>query len=317
MASRPPLDWGAVRKFEVEGRPRPEGGETIQFLAVGSDYFKVIGVSPIFGREFNEGDGPAALPVAIVNQSFVDGYWPGEQPLGKRLRAEDGEWRVVVAVVPNIMQGAPIRQQFKPLIYVPFRQEVPSVGTQYFFAQASVPPGQVAQTVRAEAEKVDPGLTLLIFTTLDTRLGFRAELVDLERSELGKSAVVAPIFAVIALLLAAIGLYAVITYSINQRTQEIGIRMAIGATVADIRKMVLREGMLPVAIGAIFGLASSLAVNRVLQSQLVGISPNDPATMAGALGFLILLALLACLIPARRASNVDPAVALRYGVEQG
>lgn len=317
VASRPPLDWGAVRKFEVEGRPRPEGGETIQFLAVGSDYFKVIGVSPIFGREFNAGDGQAALPVAIVNQSFVDGYWSGEQPLGKRLRAEDGEWRVVVAVVPNIMQGAPIRQQFKPLIYVPFRQEVPSVGTQYFFAQASVPPVQVAQTVRAEIEKVDPGLTLLIFTTLDTRLEFRAELMDLERSELGKNAVVAPIFAVIALLLAALGLYAVLAYSINQRTQEIGVRMAIGATVADIRKMVLREGMLPVAIGVILGLASSLAVNRVLQSQLVGISPNDPATMAGALGFLILVALLACQIPARRASNVDPAVALRYGVDQG
>ena len=141
---------------------------------------------------------------------------------------------------------------------------------------------------------------------------FHRDRMDLEHAELGKHAAVAPIFALIALLLAAIGLYAVIAHSISQRTKEIGVRMALGAAAGNIRGMVLRDGMLPVAIGMILGLAASLAVNRILQSQLVGVSPYDPATMAGAPMVLILVALLACLIPARRAMNVDPAVALRH-----
>jgi ABC-type antimicrobial peptide transport system permease subunit len=123
---------------------------------------------------------------------------------------------------------------------------------------------------------------------------------------------VSPVFALIALLLAAIGLYAVIAHSVSQRTKEIGVRMAIGAAAEDIRRMVLRDGMLPGAIGMILGLAASLAVNRILQSQLVGVSPYDPVTMAGAPVVLIFVALLACLIPARRAMKVDPAVALRH-----
>jgi putative ABC transport system permease protein len=114
------------------------------------------------------------------------------------------------------------------------------------------------------------------------------------------------------LVLAAIGLYAVIAHSVGRRTREIGVRMAIGATVEDIRRMIFSEGMLPAAVGTILGLAASLAVNRVLQSQLVGVSPYDPATIASAPAILALVALLACGIPARRAMNVDPAIALRH-----
>jgi putative ABC transport system permease protein len=150
------------------------------------------------------------------------------------------------------------------------------------------------------------------FTTLKASFAFRADRMDLEHAEIGKYAAVAPIFALIALLLAAIGLYAVIAHSMSQRTKEIGVRMAIGAAAEDIRRMVFSDGMLPVTIGMILGLAASLAVNRILQSQLVGVSPYDPVTMAGAPVVLILVALLACQVPARRAMNVDPAVALRH-----
>jgi putative ABC transport system permease protein len=136
--------------------------------------------------------------------------------------------------------------------------------------------------------------------------------MDREHSELGKYAAVAPIFAVMALLLAAVGLYAVIAYSISQRTKEIGLRMAIGAAEGQVRTMVLREGMLPVAIGLFIGLGSSFAVNRILQSQLVGVSPYDPVTIAGAPVVLMLVAFLACRIPAGRAMRTDPAIALRY-----
>lgn len=129
---------------------------------------------------------------------------------------------------------------------------------------------------------------------------------------MGKHAAVAPIFAIIALLLAAIGLYAVISHAVSQRTKEIGVRMAIGAAAADIRALIFRDGMSPVALGVILGLAAFFAVNRILQSQLVGVSPDDPVTLIATPVALLLVALLACGIPARRAMNVDPAVALRH-----
>ena len=127
--------------------------------------------------------------------------------------------------------------------------------------------------------------------------------MDLEHAELGKHAAVAPVLAVIALLLAAIGLYAVIAHSVSQRTREIGVRLAIGAAASDIRRMVRREGMRPVAVGLVAGLAMSLGVNRLLQSQLVGVSPYDPVTIAGGAILLLLVALLACQLPIRKAAR--------------
>ena len=150
------------------------------------------------------------------------------------------------------------------------------------------------------------------FETLKASFAFDRDSMDPQHSELGKHATVAPVFALIALLLAAIGLSAVIAHSVTQRTKEIGVRMAIGAAAKDVRRMVLSEGMMPVAIGMIVGLAASLAVNRILQSQLVGVSPYDPVTMTGAPIILVIVALLACQIPVRRAMNIDPIVALRH-----
>jgi len=135
--------------------------------------------------------------------------------------------------------------------------------------------------------------------------------MDLDHMELGKSATAAPIFAGVALLLAAIGLYAVIAHAVSQRTQEIGVRIAIGASVRDIRALVFRDGMTPVALGIVAGLAASAASNRLLQSQLVGVSPFDPVTIAGALLVLTMVALIACGVPARRAIRVNPLIALR------
>ena len=316
VASNIPVNSGNQRTFEIEGRPNPpDGGEAVQFLRVGSDYFRVVEAPAISGRDFNDGDRTATLPVAIVNQNFAARYWPREQPLGKRLRYIDrkkpAEWLTVVGVVPNIMQGDATRRQFKPLVYLPFRQ-APTVLGVNFLLRTGVPPEQVAQAVRTEIQKLDPDVILKKFTTLKASFGFDSGRMDRAHSEMGKYAAVAPIFAVMALLLAAVGLYAVIAHSVRQRTKEIGVRIAIGAAAEDIRRMVLRGAMRPVAIGMILGLAASLAVNRILQSQLVGVSPYDPVTMAGAPVVLILVALLACQIPARRAMSVDPAVALRH-----
>ena len=315
VSSTIPVNGVAVRTFEIEGRPsQPDGGESVQFLTAGSDYFRVVGASAISGRDFNDGDQMTGLPVAIVNQAFAATFWPGDQPLGKRLRATDrnqpGEWRTVVGVVPNVMQGDPTRQHFKSLVYVPFRQEPARFA--FFLARTGVPPDHVARTVRAEVQKLDPDVILEDFTTLKASFAFDRSRMDLEHGEMGKYAAVAPIFALLALLLAAIGLYAVIAHSVRQRTKEIGVRIAIGAASHDIRRLIFGEGMRPVALGLVVGLTVSLAVNRILQSQLVGISPYDPVTLATAPAVLILVALLACHIPAQRALRVDPAVALRH-----
>jgi predicted permease len=316
VSSTIPVKFAGLRTFEIEGRPSlPEGNESVAFLRTGADYFRVLGASAISGRDFTDRDHSAALPVAIVNQSFVARFWPGEQPLGRRLRAMNrntpGEWRTVVGVVPNILQGDPLRQQFKPLVYVPFQQE-PAPQRAFMLVRTAVPPDHVAQAVRAEVQKLDPDVSLEEFGTLKDSFAFDRDYMDAEHSELRKHAVVATIFSVIALLLAAVGLSAVVAHSVSQRTKEIGVRIAIGAAAQDIRRLIFREGMQPVALGLIAGFTVSLAVNRILQSQLVGVSPYDPVTLAIAPAVLMVVALLACQIPARRAMDVDPVVALRH-----
>jgi hypothetical protein len=265
------------------------------------------------------------MPVAIVNQRFAEMSWPNRQAVGQRLRVsalgQAGEWLTVIGVMPNIMQGDPVRQEFKPLVYVPFRQQPmtrswSSAGCCFngtnILVRTSVPPDRVAAAVRAEIRNLDADVSLEEFSTLTARLGFNRDLMDLQHAELNKHAGVAPILAIVALLLAAMGLYAVIAHSVSQRTREIGIRMAIGAAAADIRRLILREGLQPVALGLLIGFTLSLGVNRILQTQLVGVSPYDPMTLITAPAILILVAVAACHLPARRAMRVEPVVALRH-----
>jgi putative ABC transport system permease protein len=315
VADRLPVYSMNQQTFEIEGKPvAPDAREPIGFFGIGTNYFGVVSAAGISGREFNDGDRQGSLPVALVNQSFAARFLPGENPIGKRLRStvrnRPNEWLTVVGVVPNVMQNDAIRQQFKPLIYVPLRQRPPARA--YFLVRTRMTTTALASTIRAEVQKIDSDVSLEEFMTLKAHMAFDRDSMDALHSELGKHATVAPIFAVIALVLGAVGLYAVIAHSVGRRTREIGVRMAVGATVEDIRRMIFGEGMLPAAVGTILGLAASLAVNRVLQSQLVGISPYDPATIASAPAILALVALLACGIPARRAMSVDPAIALRH-----
>jgi putative ABC transport system permease protein len=319
VASSIPVSGMFSWPIELEGRPSRSGGESsAQFMWIESGYFRALGVSATSGRDFNDGDDASALRVAMVNQSFAARFWSGEQPLGKRFHflvaknQPGGAWYTVVGIAPNIMQGDGTRQQFKPVIYLPFRQQRTPTRQAFFLARTAGPPNDVAQAVRAEVQKLDPDLVLDDFGTLKASFAFDRDHMDPEHSELGKNAEVALVFALIALLLAAIGLYAVIAHSVSQRTKEIGVRIALGAAAHDIRRLIFGEGMRPVALGSIAGLTVSLAVNRILQSQLVGVSPDDPVTMTIAPAVLILVALLACQLPSRRALRVDPAVALRH-----
>jgi putative ABC transport system permease protein len=315
VATALPASGGRMTGIDVEGMPsRSDGRDYAQLIAISPAYFKVIGVTTVAGRAFSADDRMSSPLVAMVNESFVAKYLPGREPIGLRIRfagtGMSSEWRTIVGVAPNIMEGDAIRQEFKPVLYAPLDQE--PTPRPLVLARTVVPPSQSARPFRAAVEQIDRDATLEGFQTLTASFAFDGDYMDLQHMELGKNAAIAPVFAAVALLLAAVGLYSVIAHSVGQRTQEIGIRVAIGATASDIRRLVQREGLTPAAIGIAVGLAGSLAVNRILQSQLVEVSPHDPVTIAGAIVALIGVALIASHVPARRATRVDPIVALRH-----
>ncbi len=221
-----------------------------------------------------------------------------------------GPRKTIVGVVSNIMQNEWTRQHSVPAAYLPFAQE-PS-DSAWFFARVLRVSDGMASAFRNEVRQIDPHLEFGDFATLKTSLNFRSPLKIGNFVELARHAAIAPIYAGIALLLAAIGLYAVVSRSADQRTREIGVRMALGSTSQEIRRMMLWEAMAPVAAGLVLGLVASLGVNRILQSQLVGVSPYDAFTLVLAPVVLIAVAVAGSMLPVRRASLVDPAVTLRH-----
>jgi putative ABC transport system permease protein len=306
--------WGSPRlPYERDGdAPAGErGSPKVSTLVVGPRYFQTFDAALLAGRDFNDHDDASGLPVAIVNDRLASEFWPGEDALGKRIRlieektpdgSTHGAWRTVVGIASNIIQNDEARQRFDPVVYVPYRQK--SASELWVVARTRVAPGALVTAYRREVQAIDPDLPIFGPMLLVDRL---------ERFwDTRFYGALFLIFAVIALLLASVGLYTVIAHSVSQRTQEIGVRMAIGATAGDIRRLVLRQGMLPLGAGLAIGLAGSLGVNRILASELVRVSPGDPLTLALAAAALILAATLGCLIPARRAMRVDPVVALRH-----
>jgi predicted permease len=295
--------------YELEGAPPadPKRRPSLNAVIIGPDYFRVMTAPCLAGRVFNSTDGVSGPPVGIVNQKFATKSWPGEDPLGKRLRTFEsnaaGAWLTVVGVVPNIVQNEISPREIDPLIYLPFRQK-PARGVA-IVAKTHVPPGSVAQAFRREVQGVDSDMPVFNLWTMDQRL---------ERNYwfLRIIGMLFAIFAAIALLLASVGLYAVIAHSVNQRTQEIGIRMALGASTRDVSKLVFAQGMAQVAIGLAIGLAGAVGLTRLLKSILFQVSPNDPGTFLAVAVILALAALLGCALPARRAMRVDPLIALRH-----
>ncbi len=288
-----------------------QGGRRVATLVISPPYFQTLGATVRQGRAFTEADEASAAPVVIVNERFASQSWPGEDPLGKRLRFTPGAtaepWLTVVGVVSNIVQNDTTAQRFDPLVYRPFLQQ--PVAAMFVLARTRVPPASLARVFQREIQAVDADLLVgpggdAIASSLDERLthNYWPNSVN---------GVLFLIFAAIALLLASIGLYAVVAHSVSERTQEIGIRTAMGANARDIVALVFKQGMLPVGIGLTIGLPAALAVTRVLKSQLVNVSPTDPVTLFLACGVLILSATLGCWIPARRATRIDPVAALR------
>jgi putative ABC transport system permease protein len=311
IASAPPASGAARLPYELAGAPAVDEQRrtTVSSLTIGPAYFRTLGATLVSGREFTHADGVSGLPSVIVNDQFAKTSWPGAVPLGKRLRLLDGNtpgaWLTVVGVASNIVQDV-TRQRRDPVVYVPYRQQ--PAGGMWVFARTRVAPGSLAGAFRREVQSLDPDLPVWIGPyPLSERLAGTGTYWSTRQE-----AALLLVFALVGLLLASVGLYAVIAHSVSLRTQEIGIRMAIGATAREILALVLTQGIRPMSIGLITGLAASYAVNRLLQSELVQVSATDPLTYIVTCIVLVVFGTLGCVIPARRAVRVDPVVALRH-----
>ncbi len=269
------------------------------------NYFQTLNAVMRRGRGFTA--AAVNLPEAIVNQSFAEKFWPGEDPLGKRLRIANGPsggaWLDIVGVAPELPQNLlrPLGRQ--PLVYLPF--DVEPQASAFVMARTAVPPATLVQSFRRAVQTLDENLPAQNVYSLEERISSSR----LNVAAFGK---LFSLFAAIALVLASVGLYAVVAHAVSRRTQEIGIRMAMGGASGDIVTLVLKQGLGPVAGGLIVGVPLALAVTRILSRGLVGVSPTDPAAYAGAALVLGLAAVIGCALPAIRAIRIDPLAALRH-----
>ncbi len=308
VASNLPLGGWLLFSYELEGTaPEPGRSPYIGAIVASPDYFQVMRVRPTRGRTFTESDGVAGPPVALVNESFTARYWPDENPLGKRLRLMKDHvaqpWLTVVGILPDILQNRRRPLDHDPLIYLPYAEEPQR--EMFIVSKTRVPPSTLVEAFRRAVQNIDASLPIYDVRTLESRL----EQNRLSVSVLGG---MFSVFAAIALVLASIGLYAVIAHSISERTQEIGVRMAVGGTRGDILRLVYAQGMRPLFFGMALGLPAAFGVTHVLRMALVGVSPGDPLTFLTAMLVLVIAGILGCAIPARHAIQIDPIVALRY-----
>jgi len=288
----------------VDEQHRP----TLSAVIISPDYFHVMDVRLLRGRAFTDKDGAEGQPpVAIVNQRFAEKFWPADDPLGKRFRIFDGntpdDWLTVVGLVPNILQNDVAVHEIDPLIYVPYRQKPQR--DMSLMARTRVPAGTLGDTFRRAVQALDQDMPLYSLRTLEQRLALNYWAQAIFGGLFA-------IFAAIALVLASVGLYAVIAHSVSQRTQEIGVRMALGASARNILRLVFAQGLGQLGIGLAIGLLGALGLTRTLNSLLVQVSPSDPATLMIVALVMGTSTVLGCLVPALRAMRVDPVIALRH-----
>jgi putative ABC transport system permease protein len=304
-----PISGDTIRtSYEVEGRPLGDTDSPhVHFRAVGLDYFRTMDIPLLQGRTFNPGDTAGKTDVVIVNKKLVEQTFPGENPIGKRIKPGIGSagkppWREIVGVVGDVkhqgLDHADTPECYAPEDQMGFSSMAGVVRTN--LASASLIPA-----IRTEVKALDGAVPVYGVKTMDDYVAESVTLPRLDSTLLG-------IFAGLALALALIGIYGVMSYGVAQRTNEIGIRVALGAQRADILRLVLAQGLGIALLGVAIGTAGAFGVSHLLAKLLFGVSPNDPLIFAGVAGALVACALAACYVPAWRAAKVDPMVALRY-----
>ncbi|HEX2490565.1 MAG TPA: ABC transporter permease [Blastocatellia bacterium] len=303
---RLPLRGNSGMSFQIEGRPAPAPGESlgVNWRSISPDYFRTMGAPLIAGRTFTEEEGWQKMSAVIINQATQRRYWPDENPLGKRIRqggAPDSPWVTIVGVAADVKESG-LNADTAAGLYLPYVLAPAPAMT--LVLRTKTEPLSLAASASAEIRRVDPEQAVSNISTLEQLL---SETVAQPRFNTGLLA----IFSLLALLLAAVGIYGVMSYAVAQRTQEIGLRMALGAEPRDVLKLMVGQGMKLVAVGLALGLLSALGLTRWLETLLFDVEATDPLTYAVIAATLAAVALLACYLPARRAMAVDPLVALR------
>jgi putative ABC transport system permease protein len=307
----PPVQPLVANDTQIEGFVPREGGplQNIDYWTlVGPKYFRTLGIRLVEGRFFDERDGPSSPPAVVVNQTMAKTFWPGESAIGKRVKPGfRDDWRTIVGVVADT-KNAGLDKPTGTELFFP-SQQVPAFGQLSMLIVARGAQGHDAMefvpSMSAAVRAADPSAAISAVRSMD-------DVVAAARSRPRFLAVLLTLFSAVSLTLAALGIYGVMSYSVAQRTTEIGIRMAMGARSVDVLGLIFRRGLLIGVVGTAAGAAGAFALTRVLRGLLFGVSAFDAATFALMAGALIAVTLLACYVPALRASRVDPMVALRY-----
>src|SRR4030095_876286 len=309
VAGNLPLTYnGDSKSISVEGVPDPPPGQQpdVIFRAIGPGYFATMGIPIVRGRDFTDQDNGDSKDVVIISEKTAQQFWPGQDPIGKRLKpglsTSNSPWREVIGIVKDVRQNdfvaSPKRQ-----MYFTYRQ-LKNIAANALVVRTSIEPMSLAIPVRNAIWSVDKDQTVADIDTMDHIV---AKAVARQRF----SMLLLGLFAALALLLASIGIYGVMSYSVAQRTREIGIRIALGARQIDVLQMTVKEALKLVGAGMIIGLAAAFLLTRVLASLLFGISATDPITFIAISVVLLAVAILASYVPALRATRVDPITALR------
>jgi putative ABC transport system permease protein len=312
----PMTGWTDFCDFDIQGRPAPPPGKefTSEYVVVDSDYVRTMGIPLKEGRDLMPSDAQESGGVVLVNETLANRYWPHEDPVGKLIRIQlpdtntpwrpkpRGGWLTIVGVVGDVRDWA-WSEKRTGQIYLSYQQNPSRL--MRLVVRTSADGAVAPSTVRRALMEVDA-------TQPATEIRTMNELVTSAVARRRLSMLLLAIFAGFATLLAAVGIYGVMSYAVTQRTHEIGIRMALGARPRDVLGMVIREGMFLTLTGVAFGFMASLLSTRLIRGLLYGVSVLDPVTVFGVVGFLAAVALISCFFPARRATKVDPMVALRY-----
>jgi putative ABC transport system permease protein len=306
VGALPPGEGHATNGFAIEGRPAQSEGQkpVARSYAISPAYVRLLRISLLKGRGFSENDRAGTMPIALVSETFVRRNFPGQEPIGKRLRLERNfPWAVIVGIVADV-KTAGLASPPESVIYFPYLQVGTMTDDAGILLRTAFNPAYIEPALRKQVAYLDSQQPITAIQTLDQRLSESVAKPRLATILLG-------CFAALGVLLATVGLYGVMSLQVRGRLRDIGIRLAIGARPLDVLRMVLMQSVQIIAIGIAGGFCCALVVTRFLKSLLYNVSASDPLTMSGVIGFLVLVALAASYLPARRASQVDPATTLR------